>query len=136
MTRRAGYLSLWMPVAAGMAALYFLSGQSEVDVPGGLSDKAAHLLAYAGLGLLVVRAVAGGLPARITGRMAAMSLAIAVAYGASDEVHQMFVPGRMPDAADVIADASGALLAVAACWAWGIIQLPTPESHTPNPKPQ
>ncbi len=133
--RRAGYLSRWAPVVAVMATLFLLSGQSQVEVPGGLSDKAAHAIAYGGLGLLIVRAVAGGLPARITVRVAALSIAIALAYGASDELHQMFVPGRMPDVRDLVADASGAILAVVVCWAWGIIQLPTPKPHSPNPKP-
>ena len=34
-------------------------------------------------------------------------LAIGVLYGLSDEWHQMYVPGRMPDVADWIADVVG-----------------------------
>ena len=120
----AGRLLLWGPVVACMAAIFVVSGQSQPQVPGGISNTTGHVIAYAGLGLLVVRAVAGGLPARVTPKMALVSLAIAIAYGVSDEVHQMFVPGRMPDVSDVAADAAGALIAVAACWAWGIIRVP------------
>lgn len=32
------------------------------------------------------------------------------AYGILDEIHQSFVPGRSPDAMDVLADAAGAIL--------------------------
>jgi VanZ family protein len=35
-----------------------------------------------------------------------------VAFGALDEVHQGFVPGRSQDAMDWVADAAGAALAV------------------------
>jgi VanZ family protein len=35
-------------------------------------------------------------------------------YGLSDEVHQMFTPGRSPDILDVVADTAGASLGVAA----------------------
>jgi len=37
-----------------------------------------------------------------------------VLYGVSDEIHQIYVPGRTPDSLDVVADAVGAALGVAA----------------------
>jgi len=70
---------------------------------------------------VVVRAVAGGLARRVSGRAAGLAIAIAVSYGLTDEVHQMFVPGRSAEVADLIADAAGACAGTAACWAWGII---------------
>jgi VanZ family protein len=109
-----------------MAAIFFVSGQSQPSVPGGISNTTGHLIAYAGLGLLLVRAITGRLGGRITGRAAGTALAIATAYGVTDEVHQMFVPGRMPDIGDVAADAAGAFIAVGVCWAWGIIRAPNP----------
>ncbi|HEY6362444.1 MAG TPA: VanZ family protein [Vicinamibacterales bacterium] len=104
-----------------MAAIFFVSSLSDPPLPGGASDKSAHLIAYTVLGLTAVRAVAGGLPRRITVRMAAMAIAITVGHGMSDEFHQRFVPGRSADLADLAADATGALLATIGCWAWGII---------------
>jgi VanZ family protein len=115
-----------------MAAIFFVSGQSQPQIPGGISNTTGHVLAYGGLGVLVVRALARGLPARVSARIGATAVAIAVAYGTSDEVHQMFVPGRMPDVYDVIADAGGALIAVAACWAWGILSSPEAPATTPK----
>ena len=46
---------------------------------------------------------------------------IAAAYGASDEWHQFFVPGRQSDWHDLAADAAGAAAVAGALWAWGII---------------
>jgi VanZ family protein len=78
----------------------------------------------------VARALAGGLPRRITARIALATVAFCVAYGVSDEFHQSFVPGRTPDVADIYADAAGAIAAVAVCWAWGILSArPDPASR-------
>ena len=40
------------------------------------------------------------------------AILLAAIYGVLDEVHQRFVPGRMPDALDVLADLIGAVLGV------------------------
>jgi VanZ family protein len=112
-------LRLWAPVVVYMAAIFYLSSLPQPPLPAG-GDKPWHSIGYFGFALVVVRAVAGGLPRRITGRTAVLAIAIAVAYAASDEIHQMFVPGRSADAADLIADAVGACTGTAACWAWGL----------------
>ena len=104
-----------------MAAIFYLSAQSSPPTPGGLPDKLAHAIEYFGLGVVVFRAVAGGLGARVTAARAMATMIIAVAYGVSDEVHQLFVPERMADARDLLADAAGASVALIACWAWNII---------------
>jgi VanZ family protein len=83
------------------------------------SDKPLHWLAYLGLAVLVVRALAGGLPRRISHGVAAAAAAITIAYGATDEVHQMFVPGRTADVYDLMADAAGAVAGTIACVVWG-----------------
>ena len=106
-----------------MSIIFLFSAQPDVPLPGVVGDKTAHLAGYAVLGLLAVRAVAGGLPARVTVRHAVLALLITIAYGAGDEWHQSFVPGRSPDVYDLLADAAGGAVAVAACWAWGIISL-------------
>jgi VanZ family protein len=41
----------------------------------------------------------------------AIAVAIASAYGITDEFHQSFVPGRVPDIADWAVDTAGALTA-------------------------
>ena len=85
------------------------------------TDKPLHWLAYLGLAIVVVRALARGLPRRIGFGLAATALAITIGYGATDEVHQMFVPGRTADLYDLMADAAGALVGTIACATWGRI---------------
>jgi VanZ family protein len=116
-------VSLWGPVVLYMAAIFYISSLSQAPLPPGLPDKPAHAFGYVGLGFVIARALAGGLPPRITRRQFFIGLAIAVAYGASDEFHQRFVPGRTGDLPDLFADALGATIELGACWAWGIISL-------------
>jgi VanZ family protein len=78
-------------------------------------DKLLHALAYA-LGAALVFGALG--PARLgTLRAAVLAAAVAGAYGATDEWHQSYVPGRSADpldlAADVLGAAAGAGLAAA-----------------------
>lgn len=103
-----------------MAAIFAASALSRPPSPPDVSDKTLHFAAYGGLGLLSLRAVAGGQAAGVTAATAATAWAIASAYGVSDEVHQRFVPGRAADPADVLADALGAAAAIAG--AFGIIR--------------
>ena len=116
-------LQLWIPVVAYMAAIFYLSSLSQAPLPSGVSDKPAHALGYLGFGFVIARAIGGGLPPRLTLTGLAVGLAIAVAYGASDEWHQWFVPGRSADLADLYADATGSAIALIASWAWGILAL-------------
>ncbi len=114
MTPLVRRLSLWGPVIAQMAAIFFLSSLHDPAplMPDGLTDKGGHFIGYALLGALVLRALAGGRLRAITWRLALAALALSALYAASDEVHQMFVAGRSPDVLDWAADSAGALGAV------------------------
>jgi VanZ family protein len=103
-----------------MAAIFYASSLSEVTLPPG-GDKPWHLIGYTGFGIVVARAFAGGFFRRVTGATAALAIGFGIAYAVSDEVHQMFVPGRSAEVADLAADASGIVAGTAVCWACGII---------------
>ena len=114
-------LRLWGPVVAYMAVIFCLSSLSVAPLPPGMSDKSAHGIGYTGLAATIVRALAGGLPRPVSLPTAVTAVALAVAYGVSDEVHQMFVPGRSAELYDLAADAVGAIAGASTCWAWGTI---------------
>jgi VanZ family protein len=119
-------LSLWAPVVAYMAVIFYLSSLHNPPLPPEVSDKAGHSFGYTWLGIFVTRALARGLPRRIGLGVALGALAIAIAYGMSDEFHQSFVAGRTEDVYDLFADAVGAGIGVVACWLWGIIAIRNP----------
>jgi VanZ family protein len=105
-----------------MALIFAESAQPKAPLPSQLSDKQGHSIAYMGLAVTVGRALAGGISTGVRLPAAAGALVIASAYGATDEWHQSFVPGRSADIHDWFADTIGAALGAGACWAWGIIR--------------
>jgi VanZ family protein len=103
---------LWAPPAIYAIAIFALSSIPNPPAPpGAVTDKHLHALLYAGLALLVLRALAAGDASRVTAVRALGAAAIASAYGVTDELHQWFVPGRVVDALDLLANAAGALVA-------------------------
>ena len=105
-----------------MMFIFWLSSIARPpDLPSGVSDKAAHLLLYSGLGALLVRARAGGWGRPVTLGIAVAAVIVATLYGISDEIHQYFVPPREAEVRDIVADAIGASLAAGALYAWSCI---------------
>ncbi|TJX12543.1 VanZ family protein [Tissierella creatinini] len=68
--------------------------------------KNAHFLSYLLLGILV----ANGL--RNSGVNIGLAVIICVLYAISDEIHQLYVPGRSGEVKDVIIDSAGALVGI------------------------
>ncbi len=104
--------NFWAPLAWA-AVLFVQSSIPDLDPPLHLSrwdDKWAHLLIYLPLGFLLLRAVAQGRLAKTQRALFWLALLLGSAYGASDEIHQFFVPGRSPDWRDWIADSIGVAL--------------------------
>jgi VanZ family protein len=48
----------------------------------------------------------------------AVSIIFTILYGALDEGHQAFVPGRSPDVFDLLADSAGAAVCALVIWLW------------------
>ena len=108
------WLRLWLPVAAYMALIFYLSSlpHPEEQLPKilfeKLGDKLLHVIEYAGLGILFYRAFR-----RAAGPYAVvLAIAAASLYGVTDEVHQAFVPFRTSTWSDWIADTAGATIGV------------------------
>ena len=112
---------LWAPAVAYMGVIFYLSSLSSPPVPPHVSDKILHAGSYVLLAILLVRALAGGLPARIPASVLVLAVVLTTLYGASDEIHQMFVPLRTPSLLDLLADAIGGAIGASLCWAWSII---------------
>lgn len=114
---------LWGPVVGYMALIFWLSSRPVPPrVDRLLPDKVAHAGEYAVLGMLLVRALVGGWPRRVSVGTAVAAVLASTLYGVTDEIHQAFTLSREMDAQDLLADAIGAALAAGAMYAWGIIR--------------
>ena len=76
-----------------------------------IARKTAHLSLYAVLGLLSFLAVISYRNLKF-GFRTALSAAICLLYAVSDEVHQLFVPGRSGEIRDVCIDFVGSLIMI------------------------
>lgn len=96
------------PPLALMGLIFFLSAQPNLDSGLGWADfvlrKCAHMTEYGALWWLWSRA--------LWFRHPALAAGIAIAYAATDELHQSFVPTRDGTPRDVLIDAAGVAIAV------------------------
>jgi VanZ family protein len=91
------------------------ASQATLDLLHLLIRKCAHIFEYGVLSVLLwlgIRSEAG----RLQLRWAFLAVVIAGFYGATDEFHQIFVPGRGASVHDVIIDICGATLAQFVIW--------------------
>ncbi len=134
MTVRGGFTTWalrWGPPLLWMVVIFAASslssdaiestgaGKASRSAPAVANQVTAHLIEFGGLAILLFRALAlqGALSAL---RLGLVVVAVTTAYGATDEFHQSFVPGRYPDWLDIAYDAAGAILGalVGLAWMW------------------
>ena len=78
-------------------------------------DKLIHVSLFGGLAWLILRALRRGHQVGV-GLAVCIAMAATSLYGASDEWHQNYVPGRYPSAIDWVADTCGAVIAGIVYW--------------------
>ena len=104
------FIYYWFPVIAYAGIIFYFSSLSN-PLPQGLPtfnymDLLMHAGEYFILSLLLLRALRHSLAKRPF----LLSVVIASLYGVTDEVHQLFVPGRYFAVSDIMANAFGACL--------------------------
>lgn len=99
---------LWMGV------IFALSHQPTLPYPPSFNAMVISTMGHVGVYAILTALLwwALGLAALPGGWRSVLAVAIAALYGVTDEWHQSFVPGRMPDVRDIIADTFGAILAI------------------------
>jgi len=104
----------WAPVVLWAAAILAVSSipGRHLHIPDG-TDKIGHVGEYLVLGALLARSLGARAALRL---LLAAWIGMAV-FGALDELHQYFIPGRTPDVMDWAADAAGAVAGLLAGWA-------------------
>lgn len=100
-------------------ALYWIILFTATTLPGNqlpdlhLSDKIEHFSAFFILSVLLNLALMFQKKSFILYKYSALvTIIITLSYGAVDELHQIFIPGRSADIRDWLADATGVILGV------------------------
>ncbi len=111
---RAGWTVLALAYMGGLFALSSIPDDTQ-DVLGRRMmlleprwHNLLHIPAYAGLTFLLVRAMSAW--SSTTRRHLVIAVIVASVYGALDEVHQYYVPGRFFSLIDMTLNAAGAVL--------------------------
>lgn len=105
----------WGPAALWAVVLFLLSSIPGSAIEGiSVSDLFIHTCVYSVLGAALVYGRWKG----SVGWSHGLLIAAGVLYGASDEWHQSFVPGRYPAVSDWIADAAGIVIGYMALYWW------------------
>jgi VanZ family protein len=117
-------ISLWLPVALFMAAIYYGATMPLVPAPIGdwFSDTVLHAGGYTVLALVTLRATAKGRWAGVNRTALLTAFVISLVHGVSVEWLQMYVPTRFAEWRDVWNDAAGSALGLGAAWGWGTMR--------------
>jgi len=104
----------WFPVVLFCVVLF---AQSSFSTPEAMPafphmDKLLHLGAYAILGALFLRGFGNSKYKNHGGLIRVASILLTGIYGATDELHQYYVPFRSADAWDVMCDLLGGFVGV------------------------
>jgi VanZ family protein len=98
-----------VPYACGCAVIWLLSSRPVPSWTAPFLFEGGDKIIHAGVYGLLAVAARHGAATLWRGRYRELAAwTMAVVYGAIDEAHQGFVPGRSPDGADLLADAIGA----------------------------
>lgn len=139
--RKFSSFMLWIPVVLWMILIFYLSHQPsssskelssgvmmlvintlnkaipvelDLDIFHQFVRKSAHFFAYFILGVLILRALKNY---RVNDmKKIGFALILCIVYASSDEIHQLFIPGRSGEVRDVIIDSTGALTGLFIYW--------------------
>lgn len=113
-TARNNAIIFGIAAAVYGSVIFYFSSQSGIpDLVSpifSISDKLVHFLEFALFGSLLFLAFssAGWRPWDAT-----LAIILGCIYGVTDEIHQLFVPGRFGDATDALVNGAGVVVAVA-----------------------
>ena len=115
-------MKYWVPPLLYMALIFAVSSLEQAPLPMPefewlTIDKLYHFIEYAILGALLAWAFVKAKPSVVPSKLIWLVAAgLSILYGASDEWHQTFVPGRFATLADWVADVFGSIAGVLAVY--------------------
>lgn len=111
------YYKYQFPWQILMLLLFVQSSFSQIDLPEidiDWFDKLLHFLVFGFLGLLITRGLRNSVSSHFQRKYIFYGILFGALYGASDEIHQLWVPGRHSTVGDWIADLLGVIVFILA----------------------
>lgn len=102
----------WFPVILYSGIIFYVSSVPNIStpLPEMHFDKILHILLYAPFGFLVARGIYNTKASVSYRKLLDIVFWASLLYGLSDEVHQMYVPGRNIGFIDLVADTVGGVI--------------------------
>ena len=116
MKKIATFLYYWLPPVLLMSLIFFLSTRQNVKIVDEFTInfiffKTMHMLEYGLLFFLFFRAFSFSFKKKYRAKtLLLVAIVCAIGYGATDELHQLFVPTRQGTVRDLIIDTIGILI--------------------------
>lgn len=107
MIKKISYYVLSLFLVAYLSLIYYLSSIPGSEISLQTPDYILHGLAFGGLSFLLTAFFRFSMDLKFS---IGYSLVFTLVYALSDECHQFFVPGRVPDWVDIVADMVGAVI--------------------------
>jgi VanZ family protein len=106
------WINLWFPVLICMGLIFYFSSLPGSAIPHLFlfQNVVFHLLAYAALAYFFSRALKNTYAGLRLLKIIFFTVLFGMSYGITDELHQLFVPGRLSSVSDVFMDAVGSFL--------------------------
>jgi len=104
----------WLAVFLYAVLIFRLSAIPSCQIPKGFPfcDLLLHIFEYLPFGFLVCKAIRNTNTSLSARKVFVASLLTVILYAVSDELHQLFVPGRCASVWDFASDAVGAFIGI------------------------
>lgn len=105
------FVRYWLPVLVWAGMIFYLSSMPLTGGPGSirLSDKLLHSIEFFSLSFILFRAFSNS---NCKKGAYFFAILLTILYSCSDELHQLFVPGRVCDIIDLLFDSLGSVLII------------------------
>lgn len=104
---------LWRIATLAWAGVIFWGSSLPGSQVPGKFGSLGHLLEYVVLSALLYASLRRDVPSR---NRVFIAIALASVFGVTDEIHQIFVPQRVPDPTDWVVDTIGSTIGALTAW--------------------
>lgn len=108
----AGFFRYYLPLLFYAVFVFLISSLSKPSIPYNIESNFLHYPEYAIFSFLVLRALHFGRKKSVSPKNIIYAIFISIIFGIFDEIHQAFVPERVPELNDLFRDFIGSVIGI------------------------